>query len=101
MIRTRTWKYVHRYPQGPHELYDLAHDPDERRNRIDEVDAAGTVADLRARLDCWFSRYVEPAQDGAVKPVNGCGQLARSNHGTDDAGAFAAEPIAALKIPRR
>jgi choline-sulfatase len=101
MIRTRAWKYVHRYPQGPHELYDLAHDPGERRNCIDDVAAANTLAELRARLDRWFSRYVEPAQDGAVKPVNGCGQLARSDHGADDAGAFAAEPIAALKISQR
>ncbi len=29
MIRTREWKYVHRYPYGPHELYDLTRDPDE------------------------------------------------------------------------
>jgi arylsulfatase A-like enzyme len=101
MIRTREWKYVHRYPDGPHELYDLAGDPGERRNRVDDVDSANTLVELRARLDRWFSRYVEPAQDGAVKPVNGCGQLARSDHGADDAGAFAAEPIAALEIPRR
>ncbi len=30
MIRTREWKYVHRYPYGPHELYHLAGDPGER-----------------------------------------------------------------------
>ena len=27
MIRTQEWKYVHRYPYGPHELYDLVNDP--------------------------------------------------------------------------
>ena len=27
MIRTHRWKYVHRYPDGPNELYDLANDP--------------------------------------------------------------------------
>ena len=32
MMRTEEWKYVHRYPDGPHELYDLANDPDERTN---------------------------------------------------------------------
>ena len=35
MIRTRDWKYVHRYPYGPHELYDLNGDPEERDNRIE------------------------------------------------------------------
>lgn len=32
MVRTRDWKYIHRYPYGPHELYDLANDPHERVN---------------------------------------------------------------------
>ena len=32
MIRTRAWKYVHRCPYGPHELYDLANDPEEKAN---------------------------------------------------------------------
>ena len=36
MIRTQEWKYVHRYPYGPHELYDLVNDPDERKNLVDE-----------------------------------------------------------------
>jgi hypothetical protein len=27
MIRSKEWKYVHRYPYGPHELYDLVNDP--------------------------------------------------------------------------
>ena len=39
MIRERLWKYVHRYPFGPHELYDLQQDPGEvsqpdRRPRV-------------------------------------------------------------------
>ena len=36
MIRTREWKYVHRYPYGPHELYDLVGDPDERSNLVED-----------------------------------------------------------------
>ena len=32
MVRTREWKYVHRDPDGPHELYDLRRDPGERVN---------------------------------------------------------------------
>jgi len=101
MLRTRGWKYVHRYPDGPHELYDLATDPGERRNRIDDPASGDVVAALRARLERWFARYVDPLQDGAIKPVIGTGQLARSDHGAHDAAAFAAAPIAALEIPSR
>jgi choline-sulfatase len=36
MIRSRQWKYIHRYPYGPHELYDLEGDPGERTSRIDD-----------------------------------------------------------------
>ena len=50
MIRTQEWKYVHRYPYGPHELYDLVNDPDERKEprrrkiekRTGEGDASAT-----------------------------------------------------------
>jgi hypothetical protein len=99
MVRTREWKYVHRHPDGPHELYDLARDPGERHDLFGRPGSEGIAATLRARLDAWFARYVDPLQDGAIKPVNGCGQLALSNHGTDDAQAFAADPIAALARP--
>ena len=44
MIRTREWKYVHRYPYGPHELYDLVNDPGERSNLVEDRS--------------WFDRYV-------------------------------------------
>ncbi|MCY3020470.1 MAG: sulfatase-like hydrolase/transferase [Planctomycetota bacterium] len=75
MIRTREWKYVHRYPYGPHELYGLASDPDERKNLVDDAACAGRLAELRARLETWFSRFVDPAIDGAREPVTGKGQL--------------------------
>jgi arylsulfatase A-like enzyme len=64
MIRTADWKYVHRHPDGPHELYDLAADPDERANLIDDPAQAARIRDLHARLDAWFARYVIPEQDG-------------------------------------
>ena len=41
MIRSRDWKYIHRYPYGPHEFYDLANDPDEAHNLIDTAGAPG------------------------------------------------------------
>ncbi|MFI6393276.1 sulfatase-like hydrolase/transferase [Nonomuraea sp. NPDC050547] len=79
MIRTSRWKYVHRYPYGPHELYDLAVDPGEERN------LAGTHAvqdELAARMDAWFTAYADPAADGRALPVTGAGQTAPGAAGT-------------------
>ena len=75
MIRTRDSKYVHRYPYGPHELYDLANDPDERENRIDDPAYQDTVRELKAGLEAWFVRYVDPMLDGTHEAVSGKGQL--------------------------
>lgn len=76
MIRTRDWKYVHRYPHGPHELYDLVADPDEARNLADDPVHRDTRDDLAGRLDAWFAQYVDPRFDGARLPVTGTGQHA-------------------------
>jgi len=65
MIRDRRWKYVHRYPWGPHELYDLLNDPEERENLVDCPKHAETVREMKAQLDAWFVRYVDPVLDGA------------------------------------
>ncbi len=75
MIRTREWKYIHRYPDGPHQLFDLVTDPDERNNRIDDPNQADRIADLRGRLEGWFLRYVNPEKDGVDRGVGGPGQL--------------------------
>jgi len=77
MVRMREWKYVHRHPEGPHELFDLVRDPGERHNRVDDPAVAAVVADLRGQLDGWFRTYVDPARDGVDKGVTGCGQLGR------------------------
>ncbi|MER5753487.1 sulfatase-like hydrolase/transferase [Streptomyces sp. NPDC002088] len=74
MIRTRDWKYVHRYPHGPHELYDLVADPGEDRNLADTPEHLTVRTDLAARLDAWFAEYVDPSLDGARLPVTGSGQ---------------------------
>jgi len=97
MVRTREWKYVHRYPDGPHELYDVAGDPGERINRILEPGRATVVAMLRARLDAWFAKYVDPRLDGARKPVTGCGQLGRVPAGGETFDVFADVPVKALR----
>jgi len=75
MIRTRRWKYVHRYPYGPHELYDLAGDPDEATNLYGRDEHEAQVEQLKAGLEDWFARYVDPMRDGVREPVTGAGQL--------------------------
>src|SRR6266542_3642099 len=75
MVRTREWKYVHRYAYGPHELYDLVSDPDERTNVVDDPARQAVRRELKAELDGWFVRYVDPARDGVREPVTGKGQL--------------------------
>ena len=79
MIRSRNWKYVHRYGGGPNELYDLANDPLETRNlvddRADESAYASRAASLRAELETWYERYVDPRMDGAKNNVTGRGQI--------------------------
>ncbi len=75
MIRTVDWKYVHRYPYGPNELYHLSEDPDEAVNRADQPDTRALQAALRRRLEEWFQRHVDPARDGLREAVTGNGQL--------------------------
>jgi arylsulfatase A-like enzyme len=78
MIRTPDWKYVHRYPFGPHELYDLVRDPGEEQNLIDDPTARGRAAALKGELEAWFARYTDPELDGAREPVTGRGQVGRA-----------------------
>jgi len=75
MVRTEEWKYVHRYPDGPNELYGLVDDPDERQNLVDEPTQTDRIAGLKARLEEWFARYVEPEKDGCKYDVTGKGQM--------------------------
>ncbi|NWQ39626.1 sulfatase-like hydrolase/transferase [Bacillus sp. EB106-08-02-XG196] len=75
MIRTKEWKYIHRYPYGPHELYDLAADPDERNNLITDPDTQQKRIELKAMLENWFVRYVDSEKDGTHEGVTGLGQL--------------------------
>lgn len=89
MIRTHDWKYVHRYPHGPHELYDLVGDAEERDNRVDDPDQAPRVAELRRHLHRWFARYGLASADGAALPVVGAGQTA----------LLADDPLSAFTAP--
>ena len=75
MVRTTEWKYVHRYPFGPHELYDLVHDPDEEKNLIDEAHPQNVREDLLALLEAFFVQYADPNRDGSREAVMGRGQV--------------------------
>lgn len=88
MIRTDRWKYVHRYPYGPHELYDLQTDPDEETNIVDSPGSADVCVELKEQLEAWFAAYVNPAVDGTKEPVTGRGQRCLSGLGAKGKPAF-------------
>lgn len=75
MIRTREWKYIHRYSYGPHELFDLVNDPGERKNLVDEPQHQSRIEHMKDLLDSWFVQYVDPHFDGVREAVTGKGQL--------------------------
>lgn len=83
MIRTRRWKYIHRYPYGPHELYDLQSDPGETHNRANDPGAAGILNQMRDGLRDWFARNSDPSIDGALEPVTGKGQVSHHTFARD------------------
>ncbi|ALE04934.1 sulfatase [Arthrobacter sp. ERGS1:01] len=102
MIRTAEWKYVHRYPHGPHELYDLAADPGERRNLMDTADDAGPrppLPELRAQLAGWFARHGVPGFDGAALPVAGAGQHSPLRAPAPGPASGLADPLGAFTGP--
>jgi choline-sulfatase len=75
MIRTADWKYVHRYPYGPHELYDLEADPDEKINLVANPEQQDRIREMKRGLESWFAKYTDPAVDGRIDGVTGLGQL--------------------------
>jgi len=62
-VRTDEWKYVHRHPDGPNELYHLSVDPGEATNLVDAPEHAAVLARLKDRLDAFFARYADPKYD--------------------------------------
>ena len=75
MVRTEEWKYVHRYHDGPHELYDLINDPDERENLVGDPRQVERIEEMKRRLRDWFARFVVAEQDGRDFDITGKGQL--------------------------
>lgn len=91
MIRTQTHKYVHRYPYGPHELYDLTADPGELTNLYDDPASEALLMTLRKQLDAFYVQYVDPEIDGALQPNTGFGQLTPLGKGQTRRERFAFE----------
>ena len=77
MIRSGNWKYVHRSPYGPHELYDLQSDPEENRDLYGLPEHEGRVLSLRKRLDGFFELNASREFDARSEGVTGSGQFCR------------------------
>ncbi|HUG19479.1 MAG TPA: sulfatase-like hydrolase/transferase [Planctomycetaceae bacterium] len=58
-IRTKTAKYIHRHPDGPHELYDLETDPGEQINLYGQPQQADLQAKLKDALDAFFELHAD------------------------------------------
>jgi arylsulfatase A-like enzyme len=64
MIRTRRYKLVRRYPDGPCELFDLVQDPRETTNLFHEVEHQLLIRELTSRLEAFFAAYEDPEKTG-------------------------------------
>ncbi|TFG11105.1 MAG: DUF4976 domain-containing protein, partial [Promethearchaeota archaeon] len=53
MIRTKMWKLIIR-SEGKEELYDLAYDPQELHNLIDDEAYKSTKINLKEKLLRWY-----------------------------------------------
>lgn len=62
-IRTARWKYTHRFPNGPHELYDLTQDPTEFNNVYQATEPSVIQQALRSRMDAFFATHASPKYD--------------------------------------
>ncbi len=96
-VRTRRWKYIHRYgerstPVLPNcddspskdlwlahgwaeqqlareQLYDLVYDPNEAHNVADDAQYAPALKEMRARLEAWMQRTHDPLLAGDIVPA--------------------------------
>ena len=91
MIRSRQWKYVMRIPYGPDELYDIASDPTEKRNLIDEPACQQIKQEMRQQLICWFATYGDPKKDASHECNTGYGQLRRVGTQSEGKAVFSEE----------
>lgn len=88
MIRIGSWKLITR-PGGPDELYDLASDPHEEHNLVDDPDHRARMQQMRVRLDEQFAPLTRPVYDAAHRDVTGFGQVLPVALGCSDAETYA------------
>jgi arylsulfatase A-like enzyme len=69
MVRWGDWKYVCNSPDTD-ELYDLASDPHELRNRLTDPVCAGAAAEGRQRLLHWMKETHDPLHGSAWQQLN-------------------------------
>lgn len=62
-VRGDRWKYVHRHPAGPHELYDMQSDAQERFNLLGQPGMQPVVQEMSGRLESFFQTYADPQYD--------------------------------------
>ena len=78
MIRTKQWKYVHRYPYGKHEFYNLEDDPGETKNLYGCREYEALILKMKFQMEQWFLHYTDARIDGSKEGVTGSGQLCRA-----------------------
>jgi len=62
-VRGERWKYVHRHPGGPHELYDMQSDPQERFNSFGQPGTEAVTKEMSGKLNSFFQTYADPQYD--------------------------------------
>lgn len=73
MMIAGSLKYIKRYPDGPHLLFDLAQDPGEEHNLLHNV-PSDLLAQLDFQLETWFAQHTSPSADSRYAGVLGFGQ---------------------------
>ena len=74
MIRNKKMKYVHRYPDGFCELYDLEKDPEEKENLVEQKEYQQMICEMQKQLFEQFEKCTIPVNSGLLYPVQGRGQ---------------------------
>ncbi|MCG8648313.1 MAG: sulfatase-like hydrolase/transferase, partial [Pirellulales bacterium] len=93
-VRTQTHKYVHRFPNGPHELYALDDDPDEFANLVNSPQHQLIRDQLRQRLFDFFDQYATAQYD----LWNGGTSQVRIHDGVDEK-IVSPRPVAPPPLP--
>jgi arylsulfatase A-like enzyme len=62
-VRTHDWKLVLRHPDGPHELYAMSTDPQERFNLFGQPGTEAIRSQLEIQLREFFAQYADPQYD--------------------------------------